>query len=180
MTSRQPPNTRVQRTRSSASPPHSPLTRSPLGRPIALALLLLLGFTPLQSAELPPPALEAIRESVFRYEMKECPWGEGGEGTVYFLSQGTNDDPSSELLARFSQERFPVEPVSASVRDSEGYFRDRSTGARGSIYAVAEIRHVSASEVEAHGSYCTNIAVFRLRLEKGQWRVVKERRIGRS
>ena len=25
------PNTRVQRTRSSASPPHSPLTRSPLG-----------------------------------------------------------------------------------------------------------------------------------------------------
>ncbi len=27
------PNTRVQRTRSSASPPHSPLTRRPLGRP---------------------------------------------------------------------------------------------------------------------------------------------------
>ena len=27
----QPPNTRVQRTRSSASPPHSPLTRRPLG-----------------------------------------------------------------------------------------------------------------------------------------------------
>ena len=27
------PNTRVQRTRSSASPPHSPLTRSPLGGP---------------------------------------------------------------------------------------------------------------------------------------------------
>ena len=27
-----PPNTRVQRTRSSASPPHSPLTRRPLGR----------------------------------------------------------------------------------------------------------------------------------------------------
>jgi hypothetical protein len=26
-----PPNTRVQRTRSSASPPHSPLTRYPLG-----------------------------------------------------------------------------------------------------------------------------------------------------
>jgi hypothetical protein len=26
-----PPNTRVQRTRSSASPPHSPLTRNPLG-----------------------------------------------------------------------------------------------------------------------------------------------------
>jgi len=28
-----PPNTRVQRTRSSASPPHSPLTRHPLGSP---------------------------------------------------------------------------------------------------------------------------------------------------
>ncbi len=28
-----PPNTRVQRTRSSASPPHSPLTRYPLGGP---------------------------------------------------------------------------------------------------------------------------------------------------
>jgi hypothetical protein len=26
-----PPNTRMQRTRSSASPPHSPLMRSPLG-----------------------------------------------------------------------------------------------------------------------------------------------------
>ena len=30
-TTMRPPNTRVQRTRSSASPPHSPLTRSPLG-----------------------------------------------------------------------------------------------------------------------------------------------------
>jgi len=28
----EPPNMRVQRTRSSASPPHSPLTRGPLGR----------------------------------------------------------------------------------------------------------------------------------------------------
>ena len=31
------PNTRVQRTRSSASPPHSPLTRSPLGPPASLS-----------------------------------------------------------------------------------------------------------------------------------------------
>ncbi len=43
------PNTRVQRTRSSASPPHSPLTRSPLGSPISrvilrIGLLLLLVF----------------------------------------------------------------------------------------------------------------------------------------
>ena len=33
-----PPNTRVQRTRSSASPPHSPLTRRPLGHTIAQRL----------------------------------------------------------------------------------------------------------------------------------------------
>ena len=35
-----PPNTRVQRTRSSASPPRSPLTRNPLGGRIAVAALL--------------------------------------------------------------------------------------------------------------------------------------------
>jgi len=42
---RQPPNTRVQRTRSSASPPRSPLTRHPLGRAnapiVALTIVLI-------------------------------------------------------------------------------------------------------------------------------------------
>jgi hypothetical protein len=36
-----PPNMRVQRTRSSASPPHSPLTRGPLGGVSALGLVAL-------------------------------------------------------------------------------------------------------------------------------------------
>src|SRR4051812_25720645 len=35
-----PPNPRVQRTRSSASPPHSPLTRHPLGGRITLVAVL--------------------------------------------------------------------------------------------------------------------------------------------
>ena len=36
------PNTRMQRTRSSASPPHSPLMRCPLGRTVVIATLLAL------------------------------------------------------------------------------------------------------------------------------------------
>ena len=40
------PNTRVQRTRSSASPPHSPLTRSPLGAMIVIVALVFVTTSP--------------------------------------------------------------------------------------------------------------------------------------
>ncbi len=61
------PNTRVQRTRSSASPPHSPLTRQPLGatrrRQIAFSMLWLLaiGASPMPIGDIgggPPPTFE--------------------------------------------------------------------------------------------------------------------------
>ena len=46
---RRPPNMRVQRTRSSASPPHSPLTRGPLGSQRRLSRL---GFACFPSQQL--------------------------------------------------------------------------------------------------------------------------------
>ncbi len=58
------PNRRVQRTRSSASPPHSPLTRYPLGRLIpfvALAALLAGGCT--SDPELPTSHREAAPDA---------------------------------------------------------------------------------------------------------------------
>ena len=42
------PNTRVQRTRSSASPPHTPLTRHPLGSRVAREQHSEIGLVPLE------------------------------------------------------------------------------------------------------------------------------------
>ena len=62
MTSR-PPNMRVQRTRSSASTPHSPLTRHPLGRTMRIVVAIIAGLSmPSLATEPapPPPTMENL------------------------------------------------------------------------------------------------------------------------
>ena len=84
-----PPNTRMQRTRSSASPPRSPLMRSPLGarsRVVALATLVVLGSVALRASEVAialhvscPATVNVGKKIVCRFEVANT-----GSDSVYF------------------------------------------------------------------------------------------------
>src|SRR3954464_13152255 len=67
-----PPNTRVQRTRSSASPPPSPLTRNPLGRTLVIAGLLTSAVAA-QGVEWPGPAPAGTKRPVLIHRVEAPP-----------------------------------------------------------------------------------------------------------
>ena len=168
------PNPRLQRTRSASPPsPPSPLSRQPLGRLIIVVSLFLLGLSPQKRSELTPAEL-GVRETVFRYGIEKCPWGNGGEGTVCFLRAENGEDPSAELIARFTKPKFPIKPVSVSYVDSRFRRLDRVTGESGSVYWISDIRILSSSRVDALGGYCSIHSLFQLQRAKGKWRVVGE------
>ena len=130
-----PPNTRVQRTRSSASPPRSPLTRSPLGRLAAVltALLTLTGislaFEPhmprCKSGKLRPavdhlvtPVLKALKIA----ESKNDWWDKAYEASFYSLIEAKGADAKEArvaLLAYYVGEHYGEELVCAVEADGK-------------------------------------------------------------
>jgi hypothetical protein len=66
-----PPNMRVQRTRSSASPPHSPLTRYPLGRSGAFVALSMLAGVAMSAPGAERPTAAQIAGC---YQLEIEPW----------------------------------------------------------------------------------------------------------
>jgi TonB family protein len=90
-----PPNPRVQRTRSSASPRSSPLTRHPLGRAFAIALVLCGRLvvaeaqesqttTPQVKADFGPPGPQGCSFTI---------------GEIYTTRVGTQDGPAFPVVA---------------------------------------------------------------------------------
>ena len=134
---RTPPNTRMQRTRSSASPPRSPLMRSPLGAAIAIVLATLAGApapgSPVRVAEpmatlrglkgvavvvshrfsgdnLPAPGYSAfVVDRLKKAGIPIVPYESGvsEQGTLYFLLSDREDWVDVELRQLVALDRDP-------------------------------------------------------------------------
>lgn len=160
-------------------------SKKKLGRLVSLVAISLAAQSSLsRGADLSAPALEKIRETVFRYQLEKLPWGDQGEGSVYFLSVEYGRDPTQELLKRFARSRFPVKPISAAIRLHEPpgslglVWRDRDTGERGTVYGISRIRLLSKGLVVVDGHYGAFGSAFVLRLTAGRWKVVDEHGTG--
>ena len=130
--------------------------------------------------------LDAIREAVFRHQVKQLPRGSGGDAGIYFFSLADFADPPPLLLAKFDDLPLPVKPLSAAFRDHgrvEGCencrtlwfdWRDSATGLKGEIYQIFSIRIKSDQFVEVHGRHGAVFYLYELQRTGGKWRVVHE------
>lgn len=97
-----------------------------------------------------------VREIAFKTLIYEAAAAQQGY-KVYFLSLGntwTNDrpfeiDPSDAFMKRFQGRSPPVKKASQSKIGQEGEVRDKSSGHRGVIFIVSDLKWVSAQEVQA-------------------------------
>jgi hypothetical protein len=89
-----------------------------------------------------------VREVAFKTLIYEAAAAQDGY-KVYFLSLGNEIDPSEEFMKRFEGRTPPVKKASLSKIGEKGEVQDKSSGQRGVIFTVTNLKWVSNQEVEA-------------------------------
>ena len=133
-----------------------------------------------------------VREVAFKTLIYEAAAAQEGY-KVYFLSLGntwTNDrpfgiDPSDGFMKRFEGRTPPVRKASQSKIGEEGEVRDKSSGQRGVIFTVTDLKWVSDQEVEATCSVFKaglNGYTFKYTLTRknNQWKVTNKKMVSIS
>jgi hypothetical protein len=127
-----------------------------------------------------------VREVAFKTLIYEAAATQEGY-KVYFLSWGTSwtnaahveFDPSDEFIGRFAGRTPPVKKVSQSRQGERGEVLDKSTGQRGVIFTVTDLKWVSDKEVDAtcsvHKAGLNGYTYkYKLSREKNQWKVANK------
>ena len=144
--------------------------------PILLILLFGSACTPDHTAD-----LDDVREATFRYQFRKNASGLQQRAGVFFLALHDSKnrqrvDPTAEFLHRFKDHHPRVGPVSAARISSTDGVVDKTTGERGLIFSVGEIRWLGADRVEVKGGYfeageSSSGNTYRLRKKGGKWEV---------
>jgi len=130
-----------------------------------------------------------VREVAFKTLIYEA--GAAREGyRVYFLSvsktrTNTPFDPSDGFMKRFAGRTPPVKKVSQSQMGDGGKVLDKSTGQRGVIFTVTDLKWISDEEVEATCDvYMAGLNgytyKFTLSRKNNQWKVTNKRLVSIS
>ena len=120
---------------------------------------------------------DAVRESVFKYQVERTASDLQGKDVVFFLCIAEGADPSDALLARVADRHPPVKRVSEAIRKNDG-IADKKTGKKGFIIGIASIKWISETEAEVEGwqyegPLGASGSVYKLLYENGQWGVKK-------
>ena len=121
-----------------------------------------------------------VREAALRY-MLEAARKSGGKRNHYYLGIGpgrSKADPSDAFLERFAGHEPLVKKQSECLTDGPEGVRDKSSGERGLLFALADIRWITDTEVHVPAGwfggflygYSCNLE---LKTEDGQWKVLR-------
>lgn len=126
-----------------------------------------------QDLEVSSPEGESIAEGVFRYQLEHII--PVNIPQPYFLSLGTDQNPSDEFIKRFRALPFPVRKFSESVYQN-GRITEKGTGRQGVRLMVSRIRLTSSFEAEVEGMWLIGFGdyqrqVFFVHKSKGRWLV---------
>lgn len=160
-------------------------------RTIFLVSLLVLKAVGAEQAR--PKDEDNVREVAFKSLIYETAAAQEGY-RVYFLSIGltwtddnhfTYKDPSDELMKRFAGRTPPVKEVSQSRKGERGGVLDKSTGQRGVIFTVTDLKWISDQEAEVTCSvYKSGLNGFSdrytLSRKNNQWRVTNKKMLSIS
>ena len=122
-----------------------------------------------------------IREAVFRWQFDHSGGWLQQETKAYYLQVGENDnDPSDELIKRFSGHKPPVRKGSACNANIRTGVLDKQTGERGLILRVRSIEWQSDSEVKVLGGYyeggrSASGNTYTLKNKNGKWEVTNDK-----
>ena len=124
-----------------------------------------------------------VREVAFKTLIYEAAAAQHGY-RVYFLSLGntwTNDrpaeiDPSDDFMKRFAGRAPPIRKVSQSRIDEAGEVRDKTSGQRGVIFTVTDLKWTSDREVTAKcivfkAGLSAYVNEYKLTRKYNQWKV---------
>jgi hypothetical protein len=137
---------------------------------------------------------DAIREAVFRYQLKHNASCLKGKAGAYYLSTGKGQDPSDAIMKRFVGHSPPVRRFSAAViksktkdlppdepKEFQGFWvRNKETGKPGTIFHAGSIRRLGRHLAEVSGGYyegglSASDNTYRVVRRRGRWEVLSDR-----
>jgi hypothetical protein len=147
---------------------------------IAIVAVILLSGAGCQRAPVNPADKDDdIREVVYKYMFEQYLPELQSDVNIYFLALDSRTDPRSELLERFKSHTPPVKKVSASSRLGTGGIRDRSTGQKGVVFSVSDLRWIDDKEAVIlggvyQGGEAASSTLYHVEWMDGEWVVTEE------
>jgi len=123
---------------------------------------------------------DSIREVVFRYQFDHNASGLKKDAAAYCLSLSDGrTDPSDQFITRFKGNQPPVRKISECGLVNH-VVTDVTTGKRGLIFRVTQMRWISGKEVEVVGGYyegglSASGDTYRVVRQHGNWYVSEDR-----